>query len=77
MATKQIPRKDYITYLRMALALSGISIDTFTSELVIENWESIQNKGGEFSIKDSVSIEWKLRKKYQKVAAVYEHKNKK
>jgi hypothetical protein len=63
-------KMDNVMYLRMALALSGISIDRFTAELVIKTWQEIEKKGGNFNIKDSVSIEWTLRKKYQSVKAV-------
>lgn len=66
-------RRDRLDYLVMALALNGIVCDRFTSELIIENWELIQRKGGQFNIHDSVEIEWRLRKKYKpkvKVEAV-------
>jgi len=60
---------DEIDYLKMALALSGIAIDRFTAELVIDTWAEIEKKKGQFNISDSVQIEWRLRKKYMKITA--------
>ena len=65
--SNEIKREEYINYLRIALALNGISCDIITAELVVENWEAIQKKGGKFSIEDSVSIEFAVRKRHQKI----------
>lgn len=63
---------DDIDYLKMALALSGVCINRFTSELIIETWEGIRKKHGQFNISDAVHIEWGLRKRYKEVTAIVE-----
>lgn len=67
---KSITRKDEIKYLRMALALNGVSTSDYVAELILENLEAIHKKGGQFSIRDSVNIEMRIRSKYRKVEAV-------
>lgn len=58
-----------IKYFKMALALSGIAVSDFTAELIIELWDGIIKKGGKFSVKDSVEIEFRVMHKYRKVVA--------
>lgn len=63
-------KKSDVVYLRMALALFGISCNDINAEMVISAWQMIKKKGGEFNIEDAVNIEWNIRKKYQRVRAV-------
>jgi hypothetical protein len=60
-------KAESVNYLRMALALYGIAVDKLHAELIIDTWEAIEKKGAQFSIKDSVQIEWALRKKYRRI----------
>lgn len=62
MTTKE---RNRIDYFRMAMALNGIAVDNQTAELIIENWNGILEKGGQFSIHDSVEIEFAVKKRYQ------------
>jgi len=68
--SKPITKAESVKYMRMALALYGIAADPLTCELIMDTWDEIEKKGGAFSIKDSVELEWRLRKKHQVIKAV-------
>lgn len=55
-----------IEYLRIALALQNIGVTNETADRIIETYEKILKVGGEFSIKDAVTIELLIDKKYAK-----------
>ncbi len=54
----------------MALALSGISVNAVTADLIIETWGAICKKGGQFSIEDACNIELDIRHKYKQKVTV-------
>lgn len=60
---------DNIDYFVMSLALCGIVVNRIAAELILENWDEIKRKGGDFTISDSVEIEFRVMKRNKKVRA--------
>jgi hypothetical protein len=67
--------QEAINYLVMALALSGVSVNTYTADLIIETWKGICKKGGQFSISDACNIEFKIRNKHKSKTIVTAKEN--
>ena len=51
------------TYLRIALALQGITVHPSVAEQIIETLDAINEKGGEFNVHDACKIEAKYNEK--------------
>jgi hypothetical protein len=56
-----------IEALRIALALSGISVSSQTACLLNEVFKAVQQKGGKLSIEDAVRIEYDVKKRYNRI----------
>ncbi len=59
-------RDKKINYLRIALQLQNISINNEMSDRVIETYEQVLKKGGNFSLDDAVDIDIMMKEKYTK-----------
>lgn len=59
-------REEKAEYLRIALNLQKIGVNTQTADRIIETYEKILKKKGDFNIKDAVDIEMKMDRKYAK-----------
>lgn len=60
-----ITEEERINYLRIALSLQGIVINNQISDEVLQTVDKISEKGGEFSLDDSVEISQLIRNKYK------------
>ena len=58
--------KEKVNYLRIELSLSKIGVDNKTADRIICIYEGLLEKGGKYSIHDSVNIEMELDRKYAK-----------
>lgn len=58
--------KEKSEYLKIGLALQGIVVNLKTSELIWRIVDGINEKKGNFSLKDAVDIEIKVTGKYTK-----------
>lgn len=59
-------QKEKVSYFRIALALSKISVNDAAADLMIRIYEGILEKKGEWSIMDSSKLEVEIAKKYAK-----------
>ena len=57
-------REQKIQYLRIALALQKINVPDQIADQLIETMDVIERKGGDFSIKDAVEIEFLIGRKW-------------
>ena len=60
-----VTEEERINYLRIALSLQGIVINNQISDEVLQTIDKISEKGGEFSLDDSVEISQLIRNKYK------------
>lgn len=58
--------KDKSNYLKIALALAGIVVNLKTSELIWRTVDGLNEKKGNFNLKDYVDIEVKVTGKLSK-----------
>lgn len=58
--------KEKSDYLKIGLALHGIVVNLKTSEMIWRTVEGIQQKKGDFNLKDAVDIEIKVTGRYTK-----------
>jgi hypothetical protein len=54
-----------ISFTRIALALVKIGVDDATSDLIIRIMDAVNEKQGDFTLRDAVIIESKIREKYK------------
>ena len=54
-----------IQYLRIALRIQNIAVDDRISEQIIETYELLQEKMGNFTVHDATDIAVKIDKKYE------------
>jgi hypothetical protein len=58
-------RDDKNNYLRIALGLQKIGVNTEMADRIIETYEKVLKLKGDFSIKDAVEIELSMDRKYK------------
>jgi hypothetical protein len=63
----KITKDQKANYLRLALAMSGISVVTEVAELILTINEGINEKGDKFSIRDASKIEADIQRKYEQL----------
>ena len=51
---------------RVALAMIGLSTDTFTADMILQTARKFDSMKGEFSIADAVDIELAAKSRHQK-----------
>lgn len=51
-------------YLRSALGMCGVAVNEYMSEMVWRMYEKIQEKGGQFDLRDASNIEAYMNKKF-------------
>jgi len=56
-----------INFLRIALNFQKIGVDNQTADRIIETYERILLKRGDFTIKDAIEIETQMNKKYSEI----------
>jgi hypothetical protein len=56
-----------IESLRLALALTGVCVNSQTACLINEVFKSVQEKGGKFNVEDACRIEYDVRQKYNRI----------
>jgi hypothetical protein len=61
-----LTKEEKVNYMRIGLALAKVNVDNFTAEMIVDTYEGILQKGGDFSIFDSAKIEAVLEEKYKK-----------
>lgn len=59
-----------IEALRIALALTGIGVNSQTACLLNEIFKAVQRLGGKFSIEDAVRIQYDVDKRYKRIEVV-------
>lgn len=59
-----------IECLRIALALSGIAVNSQTACLLNEVFKAVQRLGGKFSVDDAVRIKYDVEKMYSRTEVV-------
>lgn len=59
-----LTRKEKTNYLRIGLALVGISVDNRTAETITKIYDGVLLKKGGFSLKDAVDIEFEVGRQY-------------
>jgi len=60
-------REEEIKYLKIALNIQGINISERIADQVIETFEAVKKKKGNFSVNDAVGIELKVERKYKEI----------
>jgi len=56
-----------IEALRLALAMSGVCVNSQAACVINEVFKEIQKKGGKFAIDDACRINYDVRKRYEKL----------
>jgi hypothetical protein len=56
-------------YIRIALAMAGVSVNPVTADLIAELYSSLTKKKENFTVQDAAEIEEKIRRKYQSKAS--------
>lgn len=51
-------------FMRISLAIAGIEVDNASAEMLLEIARLVDRKKGSGSVNDIVSIEFKIKKKY-------------
>ena len=64
--SKQLTIEQKVDYMRIGMALCGISIDDAAAEVAVRTYEVILEKGGDFNLHDAVKIEAEVRGRYYK-----------
>jgi hypothetical protein len=57
--------EEHLTYMKAALALSGIVSDIPTCEIIALTFDQLQKLGGDFSLKDAAKIKTHVIEKYK------------
>jgi hypothetical protein len=63
------PTEEHLTYMKAALALSGIVADIPTCEIIVLTLDELKELGGEFSLNDAAKIKAHVIEKYKKKEA--------
>jgi hypothetical protein len=63
---KTLSLKEKVDYMRIGMALVGISVNNLTAEIMVKMYEGITEKGGDFNLHDAVKIEFEVTGKYTK-----------
>lgn len=53
-----------VEYMRIGLNLASIPCNDYTAEMIVELYEAIQVKKGEFTLADTVEIQRRVNQKY-------------
>jgi hypothetical protein len=65
-----------ISYTRIALALVKIGVDDATSDLIIRVMDAVNEKQGDFTLRDAAIIEAKVREKYKRSPSLKKNRKK-
>ena len=60
-------KSEQINFLRIALNLQKIGVNNETADRIIETYERVLLKRGDFTIKDAIEIEPQINKKYSEL----------
>lgn len=61
---KELTEKEKTKYLRSALGLSGVAVNDYMAEMIWRMYESLQEKGGDFNLRDASKIEAFMNEKF-------------
>lgn len=64
---EELNKTEKATYLRIAMAMQNISVPHIIALQLIETFESINEKGGDFSVHDAVAIQVKYEQEAKKL----------
>jgi hypothetical protein len=62
---EKLTLKKRVDYMRLGMALVGISVNDPTAEIMVKMYEGIAEKGGNFNLNDAVKIEFETTEKYK------------
>lgn len=65
MNNTELSPKEKVDYMKIALAFIGIAVSDMTTDMILQSYELILQKGGQVSIEDMVKIEYNTKEKYQ------------
>ena len=64
---EDLDKMEKATYLRIAMAMQNISVPQIIAEQLLETFEAINQKGGDFSVHDAIAIQIKNEEKKKKL----------